>query len=850
MATEDRTGRGPSPTPTESEGRYRQLLELSPDAILVHDRGVFLYANKATATFFGADSMDHLLGHAVDEFIADSSRKRVRDLIREVEGQQHTRRIEVDGIVLATGRTVDVEISSAPVTWNGKPARQVVVHDVTERGLAEARIRETQDQLRTLVEHAPEAVVVYDVDSLHFVDMNANAEILFGRSREELLHLGPAALSPERQPDGKLSVDAARWKLGEALEGRTPTFEWLHLHSSGREIPCEVRLVRLPAATRRLVRGSVLDITERKRVEDELRASEERFSKTFHASPVGITISRVEDGRFLNANDSFLAMTGYERDEVVEHMAEELHLWVDSETHRAIRGAVRGDEPYVTIEGRLRTKTGDIRHVIASFVRIEAGGDDCVLALGIDISERKAFEEQLRHLAFHDPLTGLPNRALFEDRLAHALGRARSSDELLAVLFLDLDRFKVVNDTLGHTAGDGLLADVALRLRSNLPGSDTLARFGGDEFAILLEDVSGRRQVHQTVERLIDALSVPFDIAGTRVHVTASVGVAFSRGDESSDDLLRYMDVAMYRAKLEEGSAYRIFDRQKDSEATRRLHLENDLRQALERGQLEVRFQPVVCLRRRAVRGVEALLRWRHPDRGLVSPPEFVPMAEELGLIVPIGEWVLRTACRLAAPWLERSRPGAPFRLSVNLSARQLQEPGLVETVERILAETGFPVEALELELTENAAVQATEQLRRLRAIGVRLALDDFGTGYASLSYLRQAEVDTLKIDQSFIHGLGQPGADETVVRSILFLGEQLGLEVIAEGVETERQAERLRSMSCRRAQGFFFSRPIPAAELEALLPRTLPATGPKQCAEAPAEVDRPSGPAAPKPAG
>jgi len=846
MAKDDRTGRETSPTPTESEGRYRQLLELSPDAIFVHSRGIFLYANQATATLFGTESVDQLAGRSVEELIAERSRERIRALVREVEGLDRTRRVSVDDIALATGRAVDVEISSAPVTWNGAPARQVVVHDVTEQRHAEARLRETQDQLRTLVDHAPEAVVVYDADSLHFVDLNRNAEILFGRSREELLGLGPEMLSPERQPDGRLSMEAARWKLAEALAGRTPVFEWCHLHNSGREIQCEVRLVRLPAANRRLVRGSVLDISERKRVENALKASEERFSKTFHASPVGITISRVHDGRFLNANDSFLAMTGYTRDEVVGHGAEELHLWVDSETRRAIGGTVRGDEPYATIEGRLRTKTGDIRHVLASFVRIEAGGDDCVLALGIDISERKAFEEQLRHLAFHDLLTELPNRALFEDRLAHALERSRSNDETLAVLFLDLDRFKVVNDTLGHTAGDGLLSDVALRLRSNLPDGDTLARFGGDEFAILLENVSGRRQVHQTVERLIDSLSVPFDVMGTRVHVTASIGVAFSRGDESSDDLLRYMDIAMYRAKLEEGSGYRIFDRQRDSEATRRLHLENDLRQALERDQLEVRFQPVVCLARREVRGVEALLRWRHPERGLVSPPEFVPMAEELGLIVPIGEWVLRSACRLAAPWLERSRPGRPFRLSVNLSARQLQAPELVESVETILAETGFPVEALELELTENAAVQATEQLRRLRAIGARLALDDFGTGYASLSYLRQLEVDTLKIDQSFIHGLEQPGTDETVVRSMLFLGEQLGLEVIAEGVETERQAERLRDMRCRLAQGFFFSRPIPADELRTLLDETLPLADPRRQTDQPTELDRPIEPAKP----
>jgi Amt family ammonium transporter len=829
---------GPDPpTGTDSPARslehaplrtdeYRQLVELSPDTIAVHENGILLYANSATATLVGAESVDDILGRSVAELVAPESRDRIRSLLKEVQDSGPSRRILVTGLLLANGRTVDIEISSAPVTWDGRPARQVVARDVTEQRLAEARLLETRQQLQTLLDHAPEAVVVYDADTLTFVDLNTNAERLFGLTREDLLHVGPERLSPERQPDGTASKEAAKEKIEAALAGHSPVFDWCHVHSSGREIQCEIRLVRLPSAERRLVRGSILDITQRKRVEQELRASEERFSKVFHASPVGITISRLSDARFLTANDSFLAMTGYERDEVVGHRAEELELWIDGETRRAIGGAVRSDEPYLTVEGRLRTKTGELRHILASFARIQVGGEDCILALGSDISERKAFEEQLRHLAFHDPLTGLPNRALFEDRLDQALKRSRADHGTVAVLFLDLDRFKVVNDTLGHTAGDGLLSDVAKRLRRNLPEEDTLARFGGDEFAILLENVRSRRQVRRAVQRLIDALEAPFHVMETRVHVTASIGVAFSGGDgEEPDDLIRYMDIAMYRAKQEEGSEYRIFDRRRDSAATRRLHRENELRQAMEHDQLELRFQPIVSLDRGTVHGVEALLRWRHPEHGLISPPEFVPLAEELGLIVPMGEWVLLEACRHAADWRERLADEMIFRLSVNLSARQLQVQELAKRVEEILVETGFPAEALELELTENVAVQATEQLRRLRSVGVRLALDDFGTGYASLSYLRQLEVDTLKIDQSFIHGLEQPGADETLVRSILFLGEQLGLEVTAEGVETRRQANRLRDMACRRAQGFYFARPIPAAQIERILGRTLPET-------------------------
>ena len=824
---EQPTGGEQAPSTAARDERFRQLVELSPDAIFVHDRGVFLYANPAAASLFGTAQVDDLLGRSVEYFVAPESRETIQALLRQVEGLKPSRRVLVDRVVLASGHLIDAEISSAPVTWNGHPARQVVVLDVTEQRRAEASLLETQQQLRTLVDHAPEAVVVYDADSLRFIDLNANAERLFGMPRKELLRTGPIDVSPPRQPDGHPSSEAGRGKIEEALAGKAPVFEWCHRHSSGREIQCEVRLVRLPSTTHRLVRGSVIDISERKRVEQELRASEERFSKAFHASPVGITISSLSEGRFLNANRAFLEMTGYTHGEVVGHEADELNLWVDQETRRAIGGAIHGDDPHLSAEGRLRTKTGEILHILASFVRIEVAGEECVLALGSDISERKAFEEQLRHLAFHDPLTGLPNRALFEDRLSQALKRSRgmpSGEGDLAVLFLDLDRFKVVNDTLGHSAGDGLLADVGSRLRACLDEQHTLARFGGDEFAVLLENVSGRHEVEETVERLIAGLETPFEVLGTRVDVTVSVGVAFSRGNgEAPEDLLRFMDIAMYRAKQQEGSGYQIFDRRRDSPATRRLHLENALRRALERDELELHYQPVVCLEKEDLRGVEALIRWRHPERGLVSPPEFVPMAEELGLIVPIGDWVLREACRQAVRWWRYREPRGPFRLSVNLSARQLQVPELVDRVEQVLADTGLPPEALELELTENVAVQATEQLRRLRAVGVRLALDDFGTGYASLSYLRQLEVDTLKVDQSFIHGLAHGGADETLVRSIVFLADRLGLDLIAEGVETRRQADELRAMGCRRAQGFFFARPLPAGELERVLDGPFP---------------------------
>jgi diguanylate cyclase (GGDEF)-like protein/PAS domain S-box-containing protein len=457
---------------------------------------------------------------------------------------------------------------------------------------------------------------------------------------------------------------------------------------------------------------------------------------------------------------------------------------------------------------------------------IPSGDSESILSHGfvLDITERKLLEDQLAHQAFHDSLTGLANRALFGDRLDHALARrARTGDEL-AVLFLDLDAFKTVNDSLGHGAGDEMLRVVAERLRGALRATDTVARLGGDEFAVLLEDIDGADAAGIAADRILDAIGGTIEIAGRSVVCRASIGIALASedGDEASA-LLRNADAAMYHAKAEQRGGAVLFESGMHTAALNRFELEAELRLAIERGDLRLAYQPAVDVATREIDGVEALVRWDHPVRGPIPPLAFIDVAEQSGLIDDLGRWVLREACRQGAAWRAAGVTPAGFSLSVNVSARQLSS-AVVDDVEAILAETGFPADELVLEVTESSVMHDTTRaikvLQALRSRGIRIAVDDFGTGYSSLGSLRSLPIDVLKIDRSFVVGVESP-AEAPLTETLLRLGRVLGLKTIAEGVETEAQAQALVAMGCRFAQGYLFARPLPPTELEGLLRRS-----------------------------
>jgi diguanylate cyclase (GGDEF)-like protein len=441
-----------------------------------------------------------------------------------------------------------------------------------------------------------------------------------------------------------------------------------------------------------------------------------------------------------------------------------------------------------------------------------------------DITEHKALEDELAHLAFHDLLTGLPNRALFLEHLEHALARAQRRDDSVAVLFLDLDDFKVVNDSLRHEVGDQLLVAVGQRLKGCLRSDAVAARMGGDEFTVLLKDISGAGDGEEVAERIARELSAPFTIQGHLVFTTASIGIAVSDDvGGGPGDLLRAADIALYRAKDKDKACYEVFDRSRDAHALERLDLENDLRRAIEREELRVHYQPVFSLVSDYIAGMEALLRWEHPERGTMSPAEFIPLAEETGLIVPIGRWVLEEACRQAREWQERCPSDPPPIVGVNLSLRQFQLPELADDVARILRETGLDPGNLSLEITESVAMHDVDStvatLEKLKSLGVWLVIDDFGTGNSSLSYLTSRfKMDHLKIDGSFVREFVEDPDNSAIIPGLIDFAHAVGLRVIAEGVETADQLRRLKEMGCEFVQGTIIAEPLtPAAASELL---------------------------------
>jgi diguanylate cyclase (GGDEF)-like protein len=435
--------------------------------------------------------------------------------------------------------------------------------------------------------------------------------------------------------------------------------------------------------------------------------------------------------------------------------------------------------------------------------------------------ERREEEERTRYEALHDPLTGLPNRNLFLDRLGRALAQTERRETTVAVLFLDLDQFKLVNDSLGHAAGDELLAAVAPRLEQGLRPSDTIARFGGDEFAVLA-DVKTERDAIRVAERIKTALSLPFKLRQREHFVSASMGISLGRGEKAPEAMIRDADAALYRAKEKGRGGYELFDSAMRARAVEHMRIENDLRRALDRGELELHYQPIVGLRDGSIMAIEALLRWRHPEYGLTSPTSFIPVAEESQLIVPVGRWVIEEACNKVAEWQSLQPDAAPVRIAVNLSGRQIGDPQLLSTVSAAIEASGIDPPTLSFELTESVLFEESGVsepiMRSLRGIGVRLVLDDFGSGFSSLGYLKRFPLDGIKLDRSFIENVADGLTDAQIVKAVVEMARALGLEIVAEGVETADQLAAVRNLGCHQAQGFYFMPPLPAEEVPGVL--------------------------------
>jgi diguanylate cyclase (GGDEF)-like protein/PAS domain S-box-containing protein len=699
-----------------------------------------------------------------------------------------------------------VAVFVAALTWAVVLRRRVqqqtaVIRERLEREAA------YEKRYRDLVENANDLVFSLDAAG-RFTSLNAAAERILGYPRAEILAMTLAEIASGRHKDR--ACDAVRAPSAEPAQ----RYELEVVAKDGRHVVLEVNArARLEQGHPAGIEGIARDITERTRVEEELRRKEEALRES--QQRFALAVRGTNDGVWdwdLRADRVYYSprwksMLGYAEEEVSESPAEWFRLVHPDDLERLTAKLTRhrdGQTPHFEHEHRMLHKDGTYRWVLSRGFALRNDDGDAYRMAGAqtDVTDRRAY----------DALTGLPNKALFVERLEKAVSRARGAGgNFFAVLFLDLDRFKLVNDSLGHLAGDSLLVTFAQRLESCIRPGDMIARFGGDEFAILVDDIVDAADAARVAERIQGALTAPFTLGGPEIYMSGSIGIALSTtGYDRAEDLLRDADTAMYRAKAGGRARYEVFDTAMRRHVTLFMRTQNDLRRAIERDELRVHYQPIVEMTTGTVGAFEALVRWQHPERGLLGPNEFVGVAEETGLIVSIGDWVLRRACRQARAWRDRFPGGPETAMCVNLSARQVTDPDLVDRVHAALTEAQLPPGALVLEITESALLEtadgAVAKIAGLKALGVRLHLDDFGTGYSSLSYLHRFPFDALKIDRSFVATMMENQDARAIVRSILNLADSLRLSVIAEGVETDEQASLLRGLGCSQAQGLHYA--------------------------------------------
>ena len=640
---------------------------------------------------------------------------------------------------------------------------------------------------------------------------------------QKLLNRGAPALRRQL-----ISDDASRCGdvLKPLLEGRVERLqiERRMISGDGRELLLGITLWPLdeadhPGAFTTLM-ASVEDLNGAKR-DSALIEAETRFRSIFENAIEGI-FQTTEDGHYLAANPALARIYGYETpDQLMAGLTNiASQLYVDPTRRDEFLKALAEDDQVQNFESQVYRRDGSIIWISESCRAVRNMEGDLLYFEGLveDITTRKTAEEQLIHDALHDALTGLPNRTLLQDRLGHAIEIARRESSTLAVMFIDLDRFKNVNDSLGHDAGDSLLVTVTSRLKDCMRRSDTIARLGGDEFVVILSDFAAASEVAEVAEKIVAQVMEPMTLKGHEVHVGASIGIAlYPQDGEDVTSLMKGADTAMYRAKNAGRSTFRFFDAKVDGEAVERLKLEAALRRAIENREFELFYQPKIQLNGTGLAGAEALIRWNSPERGLVPPDMFIPLAEETGLIIAIGDWVLSEACRQLADWQKRGLP--PVRIAVNVSARQFMDERFCDRVAGLLKSFELDPSMLEVELTESTVMadpeKAVLQLQRLREIGLAVSVDDFGTGYSSLSYLKKLPLNTIKIDRSFVRHLDTESDNAAIVRAILGLGMALGMTAIAEGVETLGEEQHLQDAGCQVAQGFKYSKPIPANDFE-----------------------------------
>jgi diguanylate cyclase (GGDEF)-like protein/PAS domain S-box-containing protein len=691
--------------------------------------------------------------------------------------------------------------------------------DISARMRSEQETRRMQHFLDSVVENLPNMLFVKDAKDLKFVRFNKAAEELLGYARTEMLGKSDHDFFPKEEADFFTTMDREVLKTGDLMDiPREP----VHTVQRGTRLLHTKKIPIFDEHGQPLyLLGISEDITERVQAED----TAQRLGRILDNSTNEIYVFGADSMRFLQANQGAQKNLGYSLDELRAMTPLDIKPDFSREGFEQLIAPLKsGEQEAISFVTNHRRKDGSLYPVEIGLQLSRNETPPVFVAIVQDITERKHAEERLSYLAYYDTLTGLPNRQLLRDRLRQTMFEADRSSRVAAVMLLDLDRFKFINDTLGHEAGDTLLKGVAERLTACVRHGDTVARLGGDEFTVVLANVAQVDDVAFVTKKILESFAQPFTIAGRELFVSPSIGITlYPHDDRDIDNLLKNADAAMYHAKESGRNTFQFFTAELNERAVQRLELETALRHALERDEFLLHYQPVMDLKTGQPKGVEALLRWRHPQRGLVPPLDFIPLAEETGLIVPIGEWVLRTACAQAKAWHAAGFCG--LHMAVNISGRQFQQQNLTALVTTVLAETGLDPQCFNLELTESVLMRnvdaAIAVMGELDAVGVGFSIDDFGTGYSSLSYLKRFPIDVLKIDRSFVCDITTDPDDAAIVTAIMALAHTLDIAVVAEGVETQEQLAFLRARGCDVMQGYYFSKPVDAEALTALLKKT-----------------------------
>lgn len=811
---------------TEKEfiGREQHLLAVAnsvQDAIVSADnRGNIIFWNEGARKMFGYEK-EEVLGKPLSMIMPEKYRIAHQDgmqrYLQSGEKRVIGQVVEVHGL-RKDGSEFPVEFTLG--VWdtdNGKYFTGTL-RDITERVQSENILRRSQSALDATLD----GVFMFSTETLKFFYVNEGAVKQVGYSREDLLQMTPVDIKPQ------FTEETFRKTIAQMIAGEKDTlfFTTIHRHKDGTDIPVEIILQNvLSKDGENMFVAMARDITEREQAEKALRESENKLRIILDSMSEGL-LQVDQNEKVEYVNDRFCQMLGYKRHEIVgKSTFEFLYDEEDIKTVYNTRIAHRKGVSWY-YELKLKKKSGNPLYVIVGGAQLTNDEGKVTGTMGVftDISARKRAEDQLLYNAFHDGLTGLANRTLFMDHLRLTIERnRRRQTNKFAVLFLDLDRFKIVNDSLGHAAGDELLKQIARRLELSTRTGDLTARLGGDEFVILLNELADVGESVIVAERVLEELKPAFNLGGHKIFISASIGIALSSaGYMRSEDMLRDADIAMYRAKANGKAQYQIFDQQMHEQAAIRLTLETEMRYALENKEFEVHYQPIIDLGNETLKGFESLVRWRHPERGLILPLEFIPTAEENGLILPLGAWILHESCRQMTYWKMQNPALAHLTMSINLSTKQFSQADLADRIITTLEETGLDPACLRLEITESELMEnqeaAKKMMNRLHELGVGWSLDDFGTGYSSLSYLHYLPVNFLKIDRSFIGQMTESKEKYEIVRTIIKLAESLNMKVIAEGIENIEQLEELKKLGCKFGQGYYFCKPMMAEDVEKII--------------------------------